>query len=94
MSEVRGGEEGRRVPSRREIGERLKDFIGSRGEGLRDMYGQPGDEQNSRLEGPIIRGENMARALVREMGCISEVAKDLAVLTLYDVAILIGMFWR
>lgn len=92
MPEFRGVQWEKRVPSREEIGERLKDFIKSCSEGLKDMYGQTEDEQNRRLEGPIIRGEEMARVLVREMGCISEVAKDLAVLTLYDVAILIGMF--
>ena len=81
------------VPSGEEIGEKLKDFIGRRGQGLRNMYGQPGGEQNGKLEGPIRKGEEMAKILIREMGCTGEVAKDLTVLTLYDVAILIGTFW-
>ncbi|PUU80831.1 hypothetical protein B9Z19DRAFT_1106808 [Tuber borchii] len=53
------------------------------------MYGETEDELNKNLEAPIKRGEEMARKLITEMGCSREVAKDLAVLTLYDVAILI-----
>ena len=44
------------------------------------------------LEGSIKKGEKMVSKLV-EMGCCVEVAIDLTVLTLFDVAILIGMFW-
>ena len=82
---------GRRIPSGKEIGDRLGAFIES--QGLKDMYGEAGDERNRRLKGPIKVGEEMARKLITEMGCTGEVAKDLTVLTLYDVAILIGRFW-
>ena len=92
QSQAGGAGPGRRVPSSREIGERLKDFIGSRGEGLKDMYGETREEQNRRLKGPIKMGEEMAIKLITEMGCTGEVAKDLTVLTLYDVAILVGTF--
>ena len=81
------------VPSFEDIGERLKDFIAHRGQGLRDMYDEAGGEQNRRLEGPTKMGEEMAKKLITEMGCTGEVAKELTVLTLYDVAILIGTFW-
>ena len=59
---------------------------------LKNMYGRTEEELNEILEGPINRGEEMARNLVLEMGCPCLIAKDLTVLTLYDVAILIGMF--
>jgi len=81
------------VPSVEDIGEKLKDFIAHRGQGLRYMYGEAGDEQNRRLEGPTKMGGEMARKLITEMRCTGEVAKELTVLTLYDVAILIGTFW-
>ena len=80
------------VPSAEEIGERLKDLITNRRKGLRNMYGGTEEELNKDLEAPIKRGEEMARKLIAEMGCGREVAKDLTVLTLYNVAILIGMF--
>ena len=82
------------VPSSDDIGKRLKDFIGDRGQGLKNMYGEPGDGQNRNLEVPIRVGEEMARNLITKMGCPGEVAKDLTVLTLYNVAILIGTFFR
>jgi len=80
------------VPSREKIGERLKDVIISGRKGLKNMYGETEDELNKSLEGPIQRGEEMARKLITEMGCSREIATDLTVLTLYDVAILICMF--
>jgi len=81
-----------KVPSGEEIGERLKDLILNRRKGLKNMYGETENELNQSLEGPIRRGEEMARKLIMEMGCGREVAKEFTVLTLYDVAILIGMF--
>jgi len=81
------------VPSGDDIAKRLKDFIRDRGQGLKNMYGEPGDGQNRNLEVPIRMGEEMARNLITKMGCTGEVAKDLTVLTLYDVAILIGTFF-
>jgi len=86
-------EPGRRVSRGGGVGERLKEFIRGRGEGLRNMYGETGDEPKRRLRVAIKSGEEMARKLVTEMGCTGEVAKDLAVLTLYDLAILIGALW-
>ena len=88
---AQGRSPGKRVPREKEIGDRLEDFIESRG--LKDMYGEAGDERNRRLKGPIKMGEKMAQKLIMEMGCTGEVAEDLTVLTLYDVAILIGTFW-
>ena len=81
------------VPSSEVIAKRLKDFIANRGQGLRNMYGETGDESKRRLGVAIESGEEMTRKLITEMGCTGEVAKDLVVLTLYDVAILIGTFW-
>jgi len=83
---------GNPVPSGEKIGERLKDLITSGRKGLKNMYGETEDELNKNLEAPIKRGEEMARKLITEMGCSREIATDLAVLTLYDVAILICMF--
>ena len=80
------------VPCGKEIGERLKDLVINRRNGLKNIYGETEDELNKSLEAPIKRGEEMARKLITEMGCSCEVATDLAVLTLYDVAILICMF--
>ena len=91
--EPESAEPGRRVSHGGGVGERLKEFIRDRGEGLRNMYGETGDESKRRLRVAIKSGEEMARKLVTEMGCTGEVAKDLAVLTLYDLAILIGAFW-
>jgi len=81
------------VPSGEEIGERLKDLIMNCRKGLKNMYGETEEELGKYLGAPIQRGEEMARKLITEMRCGREVAKDLTVLTLYDVAILIGMFW-
>ena len=75
------------------ISETLEDVIINQRKGLRNMYGETGVELDKSLKMPITRGEEMARNLVADMGCPLEVAKDLTVLTLYDVAILIGMFW-
>ena len=76
-----------------QIGERLKDLIMDRRKGLQRMYGGTEAELDKSLRAPIEKGVEMARKLVSEMGCNVEIAKDLTVLTLYDVAILIGMFW-
>jgi len=77
--------------SQRTIG-RLKDVITNHRKGLQKMYGGTGAELDKCLEMPTKRGDEMARNLTKEMGCNGMVAKDLSVLTLYDVAILIGMF--
>ena len=76
-----------------QIGERLKGLIMDRRKGLQKMYGETEAELDKSLRAPIEKGVEMARKLVSEMGCNVEIAKDLTVLTLYDVAILIGMFW-
>ena len=93
MSVVVEGPGGDLIPDGQEIGERLKDVIMLRRKGLQKMYGETEDELNQNLEWPIRKGEEMARKLIGEMGCPRAIAKDLAVLTLYDVAILICMFW-
>jgi len=72
--------------------ERLKDVITNHRKGLQKMYGETEAELDKCLEMPTKRGDEMARKLIKEMGCNGMVAKDLSVLTLYDVAILIGMF--
>jgi len=79
------------IPSGEEIGKRLRDVIMKERKGLRKMYGETQDELSKSLEVPIKMGEEMAGKLVEEMGCGPQVAKDLTVLTLYDVTILIGM---
>jgi len=80
------------IPNSEQIGERLKDFIINQRKGLQKMYGGTEPVLDEALQAPIEKGEEMARKLIMEMGCPYEVAKDLTVLTLYDVAILIGMF--
>ncbi|PUU80834.1 hypothetical protein B9Z19DRAFT_973428 [Tuber borchii] len=70
------------------IGKWLKDVIINHRKGLQKMYGETKLELDQSLQRPIKRGEEMARKLVT-MGCGIEVAKDLTLLTLYDVAILI-----
>ena len=74
-----------------QVGERLKDLIINHRKGLQNMYGETEAELDKCLEVPTKRGEEMARKLIA-MGCDIEVAKNLTLLTLYDVAILIGMF--
>ena len=54
------------------------------------MYGETEADLDKILKVLITRGEEMARKLVI-MGCNSEDAKNLTLLTLYDVATLIGM---
>ena len=81
------------VLSRESIRENLIDLIMNRRRGLENMYGNTEDKWDKILEAPINQGEEMARKLITEMGCNRGIAKDLTVLTLYDVAILIGMFW-
>lgn len=83
---------GNAAPSGEKIGEKLKDLIMNQRKGLKNMYGETEEELNKSLEVPIKRGEDMARKLVTEMGCSREIAIDLTVLALYDVAILIRMF--
>ena len=82
-----------RAPSGKEVGKRLSDFIERGGDGLKNMYFEAGGKPNGWLKQGIKCGEGMAKKLITEMGCTGEVAKDLTVLTLYDVAILIGAFW-
>jgi len=77
------------VPSSEEICAKLKDLVMNGRTGLQNMYGRTEVELNTNLEAPIRRGEEMAVKLVKEKGCGYEVALDLTVLTLYDVAILI-----
>ena len=55
---------------------------------LREMYSRTLAEQE---ESPSAQ-EQIAGGLVEQMGCPGEVARDLATLRLYDVAILISMF--
>ena len=83
---------GNAAPSGKKIGERLKDLIMNQRKGLKNMYGETEEKLNKSLEAPIKRGEEMARKLITEMGCSREIAIDLTVLALYDVAILIRMF--
>jgi len=75
------------------IGGKLKDVIINHRKGLQKMYGRTKAELDKSLKVPIRRGQEMAGKLVKEMGCDLMVATDLTVLTLYDVAILIGMSW-
>jgi len=81
------------IPDCEEIGKRLKDLINKDRKGLRKMYGGGEGELDEILKDPMKDGAEMARELICDMGCTRAIAKDLAVLTLYDVAILIGMFW-
>ena len=81
------------IPNSQKIGRRLKDLISNHQRGLGKIYGETDAELDQRLETPIKKGEEMARKLITEMGCPLEIAKDLTVLALYDVAILIGMLW-
>ena len=75
-----------------QINAKLRDLIGDQRKGLQKLYGETEAELDKSLWAPSKRGEEMARKLINEMGCAAEVAKDLTVLTLYDVAILIGTF--
>jgi len=75
-----------------EIGSMLKDLILRHRRGLQKMYGWTAAELDKGLKVPIKRGEEMARKLVTEMGCGRYIAGDLTMLTLYDMAILIGRF--
>ncbi|CAZ79525.1 unnamed protein product [Tuber melanosporum] len=81
--------EGYSIPDYQEIYAKLKDVIVEVRPSLQNMYGKTEMELNERLEVPIKRGEEMARKLIKDMGCSREVAKELTVITLYDVAILI-----
>lgn len=80
------------IPNGEQIGEWLKDVITNHRKGLRKMYGETEEELDKCLKALIEQGEEMARRLIDYMKCTAVVAKDLTVLTLYDVAILIGMF--
>ncbi|KAG0641320.1 hypothetical protein HOY80DRAFT_1135354 [Tuber brumale] len=77
------------IPDRDEIYVKLKEVIMEVRPGLQNMYGKTEAELNRSLELPVKRGEGMVRQLIQDMGCTREVAKELTVLTLYDVAILI-----
>ena len=77
------------VPSPEKIREELINLVTKHRKGLENIYGT-GTELDTNLEKPIKRGEDMAKKLI-DMGCGGEVAKQLTVLTLYDVALLIGM---
>ncbi|PUU82953.1 hypothetical protein B9Z19DRAFT_1073820 [Tuber borchii] len=59
--------------------------------GLQKIYGGTESDLDRTLEVPIKKGVEMMRSLMSEteMACDRETAKDLTVLTLYDVAILI-----
>jgi len=80
------------IPDGEKIGKRLMDVISNHQKDLRKIYGETDPELDKSLKAPIEKGEEMARKLITEMGCPPDIAQDLAVLTLYDVAILIGMF--
>ena len=80
------------IPNGEQIGEWLRDIITNHRKGLRKMYGETEEELGKCLKALIEQGEEMARRLIDNMGCAAAVAKELTVLTLYDVAILIGMF--
>ncbi|KAG0641319.1 hypothetical protein HOY80DRAFT_902534 [Tuber brumale] len=84
-----GGLEETSVPDGKEIHKMLKDVIMEIRPSLQNMYGKTEAELNKSLEVLVGKGEEMARKLIRDMGCTREVAKELTVLTLYDVAILI-----
>ncbi|PUU80836.1 hypothetical protein B9Z19DRAFT_973456 [Tuber borchii] len=71
-----------------QISKWLKDVIINHRKGLQEMYGETEVELDKSLKVPITKGVEMARKLVG-MGCNIEVAKNLTLLTLYDVAVLI-----
>lgn len=79
-------------PNSKEIAGKLKDLIMKQRKSLMKMYGGEEAELDKRLKEPIKTGEEMAEKLIGK-GCPRVIAKDLTVLTLYDVAILIGMLW-
>ena len=82
---------GEAIPNgQQQISEWLKYVIINHRKGLRKMYGETEAELDKSLKVPIKRGEEMARRLIT-MGCNFEDAKNLTLLTLYDVAILIGI---
>jgi len=78
------------VPTGEQVSERLKDIIINHRKGLQKMYGETELELDKNLKAQIKKGEEMARNLIK-MGRNNEVTKNLTLLTLYDVAILIGM---
>ena len=80
------------IPDGKNIGKKLMDVISNHQKDLRKIYGETELELDKSLKAPIEKGEEMARKLITEVGCPPEIAQDLTVLTLYDVAILIGMF--
>jgi len=79
-------------PTREMISQGLRELVTEHRKGLQNMYGAVETELDEKLKTQIDRGVVMAGKLV-DMGCGPEVAKDLTALTLYDLAILIGMFW-
>ena len=74
----------------KEISNILKDVIMNHRKGLQNIYGRTDLDGTLRMQ--IKKGVEMVRSLTSEMACDRETAKDLTVLTLYNVAILIGMF--
>ena len=80
------------IPTAEQVSARLKDIIINRRQGLQKMYGETERELDKNLKVQIKRGAGMARNLIK-MGCDIEVAKNLTLLTLYDVTILIGIIF-
>ena len=88
-----GGQPTNLFPDSEEIGNRLRDLIKKDRKGLQKIYSGEESELEKILKDPIKNGVEMARQLIQEEKCSFEIAKDLTVLTLYDIAILIGMSW-
>ena len=86
-----GARSKKEVPIREMISEGLKNLVGHR-DFLQNIYGNTEEQMDKSLECSIRKGVEMVKTLV-EMKCSVEVAIELTLLTLYDVAILIGMFW-
>lgn len=78
-------------PIRKMISKRLKNLV-ERRDFLQNIHGNTEEQIGKSLEDSIQKGEEMVRTLV-EMKCGVEVAIEFTLLTLYDVAILIGTFW-
>lgn len=66
-----------------EVFHHFKDFIADEKKGLEKFY------NDTSLKTAAKRGKKMIEALQND-GCGKEVAKDMALLTLYDIVILIG----
>lgn len=82
-----------RVTGRSERAEIIRQLIGRRlRKAWQNISGKTTGPLDKDPEGWIDHGEEIVREF-REMGCSYEIAIELTSLTLYDVAILIGMFW-